>query len=175
MKIRQLIAMDDRQSFTSGNPDLDSFFHRYAGQNQFRHHLGTTYVAVEENGKIAGFVTVSPGEVEVDRLPASLIKKFPGYPLPVLRLARLAVGVEQQARGIGSLLLQFVLELSVRLSTDYGCLGVVVDAKEDAVAFYERFGFIQLDLEEGASRGRPAPTCMFLAIRKIKEAIGKKR
>jgi hypothetical protein len=38
---RPLAPSDDRAIFRSGDADLDRFFHRYAGQNQFRHHLGT--------------------------------------------------------------------------------------------------------------------------------------
>ena len=41
---------DDRTRFRSGDADLDRFFQAYAGQNQFRHHIGTTYVAVEGRG-----------------------------------------------------------------------------------------------------------------------------
>ena len=45
MEIRALRPTDDRSSFQSGDEALDRFFHQYAGQNQFRHHLGITYVA----------------------------------------------------------------------------------------------------------------------------------
>ena len=41
-KVRRLEPNDDRSTSRSGEPDLDRFFLRYAGQNQFRHHLGTT-------------------------------------------------------------------------------------------------------------------------------------
>jgi hypothetical protein len=59
IQIRGLEPGDDRSRFSSGNPDLDRFFHRFAGQNQFRHHIGVTYVAVE-GGDILGFVTIAP-------------------------------------------------------------------------------------------------------------------
>ena len=32
----------------SGDADLDRFFHKFAGQNQFRHYVGVTYVAVAD-------------------------------------------------------------------------------------------------------------------------------
>ena len=51
MEIRRLRAGDDRSRFRSGDPDLDRFFRSYAGQNQFRHHVGVTYVAAE-NGDV---------------------------------------------------------------------------------------------------------------------------
>jgi len=49
--VRRLEPEDDRTNFRSGNVDLDRFFARYAGQNQFRHHIGTTYVAVDDRGE----------------------------------------------------------------------------------------------------------------------------
>lgn len=112
IRIRRLKPRDDRSGFHSGNIDLDRFFQRYAGQNQFRHHIGTTYVAVQENC-ITGFVTVSSGEMVADRLPNTLHGRLPSYPLPILRIARLAVDERHQGQGIGRLLLQAMLELAL--------------------------------------------------------------
>ena len=53
MEIRALRESDDRSAFQSGDPDLDRFLRKYAGQNQFRHHIGATYVAVERD-RVAG-------------------------------------------------------------------------------------------------------------------------
>lgn len=171
MEIRALRDGDDRSAFRSGDLDLDRFFHTFAGQNQFRHHLGVTYVAVDE-GHLLGFATVTPGHVEVDELPAAATKKFPRYPLPVLRLARLGVDQSAQGQGLGAQLLGFVLRLAVKMANDYGCIGVIVDAKPDAVGFYMRYGFVPVDALEGQSDVRPAPTPMFLSVRAIKSAIG---
>jgi hypothetical protein len=62
IEVRLLSAADNRGSFQSGDEQLDLFFHRYAGQNQFRHHIGTTYVAVE-SATILGFATVTVGHL----------------------------------------------------------------------------------------------------------------
>jgi len=107
--VRKLRPEDDRAGFRSGDVDLDRFFHKYAGQNQFRHHIGTTYVAID-GGRILGFV-----------------------------LAR-------------------------QLSKDYGCLGVVVDAKPDAIAFCERYGFVEFPSLSGQLGDRPEPSLMFLEL-----------
>jgi hypothetical protein len=48
LEVRVLQPGDDRSGFVSGDPDLDRFFQKYAGQNQFRYHVGTTYVAVSD-------------------------------------------------------------------------------------------------------------------------------
>ena len=170
MEIRALQEGDDRSQFRSGDPDLDRFFQKFAGQNQFKHYLGVTYVAVETR-RIVGFATVAPGHVEIDGLPAAVRKKLPRYPLPVLRLARLAVDEAVRGQGLGVQLLRFVLELALRMASDYGCVGVAVDAKSDAVDFYKKYGFISVDLAEGHSDARTSPIPMFLATRAIRMAL----
>jgi GNAT superfamily N-acetyltransferase len=170
MEIRALQAGDDRSQFRSGDPDLDRFFHKFAGQNQFKHHLGVTYVAVEA-GRILGFATVAPGHIEIEGLPAAARKRLPRYPLPVLRLARLAVDEVARGKGLGSQLLRFILQLALRMASEFGCVGVAVDAKSDAVDFYRRHGFISVDLVQGQSDARPSPIPMFLAVRSIRMAL----
>jgi len=157
IRVRRLQSDDVRSDFRSGNVDLDRFFQRYAGQNQFRHHIGATYVAVSED-RIAGFATVSSGEIVAENLPKSL---------PVLRLARLAVDQRFQGHGVGRLLLRSTFEVALEMRERAGCVGVVVDAKQEAVAFYTSLGFRPVDLIRGGLGDRPEPTVMFLPIRQI--------
>lgn len=164
VSVRRLRASDDRSKFRCGQVDLDRFFVRYAGQNQFRHHVGTTYVAVDEGNLIVGFATVSASQIEVENLPATKIKHLPNYPLPVLRLARLAIQEQSQGTGVGSILLRAVFALAHQMARDYGCVGVLVDAKPDAVDYYERFGFFELSTLRGELGERPAPAIMFLEL-----------
>jgi GNAT superfamily N-acetyltransferase len=164
IEIRLLLPGDDRSRFTCGVKALDRYFHHYAGQNQFRHRIGANYVALAD-GEIVGFATVSPAQIEGMALPAALERRLPHYPLPVLRLARLATSQAHHRQGTGLLLLRYVLRLAQRMSREFGCIGVVVDAKPDAVSFYERYGFRALDVEEGALR--EAPRAMFLAMGSI--------
>jgi GNAT superfamily N-acetyltransferase len=168
--VRALGRSDDRSSFTCGNLDLDRFFRRFAGQNQFRHHIGTTHVAVECSS-ILGFVTVSPGELTADTLDPEVRKGLPDYPLPILRLSRLAVDTQAQGRGIGKLLLRFSLQLALELRHRFGCVGVVVDAKPDAVAFYRKLGFRPLATLQGTLGERPMPVPMFLSMRAIVASV----
>ncbi len=174
MEIRILQPSDNRSAFSSGDADLDRFLQRYAGQNQFRHHLGSTYVAVDQ-GRILGYATIAPGQLEIDDLPAALRKKLPAYPLPILRLARLAVDEAARGQGLGRELLRFVLQLAIQLAKDYGCTGVLVDAKGEAVPFYERLGFVPLDVLEGQSDARPVPFPMFLSVGEIQAAARRSR
>lgn len=171
-KIRKLIPEDDRSRFRSGNPDLDRFFAQYAGQNQFRYHIGTTYVAVDESEGILGFATVVASEIASEVVPTAKKKRLPRYPLPVLRLARLAVDERAKGQGVGSLLLRAVLLLAQQMASDMGCVGVVVDAKPDAIAFYEKLGFLRLSVASGELGDRPQPTPMFLELGQVLQAAG---
>jgi predicted N-acetyltransferase YhbS len=159
--IRPLQRADDRQTFRSGDEALDLYFHRYAGQNQFRHHIGVSYVAVDGN-RVLGFVTLSPASLDAGDLPSG--RKMPPYPVPVLRLARLAVDQTARALGVGRALLRFVIELAERMAAEVGCVGIVVDAKSGAEGFYRRHGFVPLELLEGSAPQRPEPMPMFLAL-----------
>ena len=167
--IRRLQVNDERSLFRCGNIDLDRFFQRYAGQNQFRHYLGTTYVAVTRE-QITGFVTVSMGELTTDNISKALRKRLPAYPLPVLRIARLAVDQHFQKQGIGKLLLKSMLELALQLRDQAGCTGVVVDARADAENFYSRLGFTALNTLAGELGDRPEPLPMWLPIQVIARA-----
>ena len=169
-EIRPLRAADDRSTFRSGDPDLDGFFARYAGQNQFRHHTGTTYVLVDGD-EILGYATIAGGALEGDALPARGRKALPKYPLPVLRLARLAVAQTGQSRGVGSALLRHVFRLALEMRDAFGCVGIVVDAKAGAVDYYAKVGFSTLDVREGQLEARPGPTAMFLPIDLVAAAV----
>lgn len=170
MEIRVLREHDDRSSFLSGDADLDRFFRQFAGQNQFRHHVGVTYVA-DDGDRILGFATVAAAHVEIEGLPVAARKKLPRYPLPVLRLARLGVDLRAQGQGLGIQLLRFVLQLALGMAGNYGCVGVIVDAKPNAIGFYTKYGFIPVDVVEGRSDARPAPSPMFLSTRAINDAL----
>lgn len=171
IEIRPLEPGDERSRFSCGQDDLDRFFVHYAGQNQFKLRLAVTYVAVVD-ARIVGFATVAASSIERASLPAArLRKRLPAYPLPVLRLARLGVDTRAQGLGIGKALLRHVLGLAVEQRDRLGCVGVVTDAKPDAVAFYHALGFHPLEgVHEGLLQGEPLP--MFIGIDVIAAAMG---
>jgi GNAT superfamily N-acetyltransferase len=175
VEIRALRTDDDRAAFRSGDEALDLFFHRYAGQNQFRHHIGVTYVAVGQSdrrsavaittvseARILGFFTVSPATLDADHVPSK--RRLPPYPVPVLRVARLATDEHARGVGIGGALLRHCIELAEKMRDEVGCVGLLVDAKPGAPGFYERLGFVPVSAVEGNVRTVPAAQLMFLAL-----------
>jgi GNAT superfamily N-acetyltransferase len=171
MEVRPLRDTDDRTAFRSGDADLDRFLAKYAGQNQFRHHIGVTYIALGPE-RIIGYATVAAGTLEAENLPESRRRKLPGYPLPVLRLARLAVDVTEQNRGVGTALPRHVFHLAIEMLERFGCVGIVVDAKPEAVDFCARLGFSPIELVGGRMASRPEPLAMFLPLALVVDAVG---
>ena len=83
--------------------------------------------------------------IRKENLPAKHVSRFPNFPLPVARLARLAVEIRHQRQGIGDLLLADALQRCLRLSVEIGMIGVIVDAKDErARGWYERYEFERL-------------------------------
>jgi predicted N-acetyltransferase YhbS len=148
--IRTLQPADDRGSFSCGEPDYDDFLRRYAGQNQFRHRVGTTLVAVEDE-TVVGYATFAMGELEIDALPERVARGLPNYPMPVIRLVRLAVDAQFHGVGLGTELAAEVLAIAFRVREELGCVAVVVDALVERVGFYEQLGFEPVE----SVKGRP--------------------
>lgn len=140
LRIELLDGHAGRDSFDCGVAALNDFLSRQAGQQQ-RKGFGKTYVALGDGEDvIAGFVTVSVGQVAATELPPDL--KLPRYPVPVLRIGRLAVDKRLQGQGVGHELLAFALHLALDFSGRVGIYAVVVDAKDDrAAGFYRKLGF----------------------------------
>lgn len=143
-----------RAGFHCGEPALDAFLTNLAGQQQ-RRNFGRTCVALAEDGlTVVGFVTVSAGLVATTDMPAGL--KLPRYPLPVMRVGRLAVDGRHRGRGIGKGLLRFALRLAREWSAHVGIYGVAVEAKHVAA----RDSYLQL----GFLAGRDDPLNMILPL-----------
>ena len=163
VEIRTLRPHDDRSRFHCGDEALDLYFHKFAGQHQFRHHIGVTYIAVNDT-EILGFVTVSPATLDADTGSG---KRLPPFPIPVLRIARLGVEHSFQGQGIGKELLKLCLELADQMQKEIGCTGVLVDAKEASVKFYSRLGFKELVTLQGEGAWRPKTTPMYIPLGSI--------
>jgi predicted N-acetyltransferase YhbS len=164
MEVRLLRESDDRTKFRSGHEALDRFFHRYAGQNQFRFHIGTTYVAIDASETIVGFVTLASCSLDLRDLSKKHAKRLPAYPIPALRIARMAVAVDSQRSGIGEQLMRNAFLIARDQARKSGCAFVVVDAKPGSDSYYERWGFEFVDVETGGIDTRPVPIPMFLEL-----------
>lgn len=135
-----------RATFDCGEPALNEYLQRFAVQHAIQ-DISQTFVLVQDQtpGLILGFYTLSTGPVERDDLPLVLNKRLPRYPIPIARLARLAIDRYYQGQHWGHALLLDAFYRCVTVSQQMGTFGVVVDAKhERAKSFYQRYGFVEL-------------------------------
>lgn len=129
-------------SFQSGNPQLDDYLRKYAGQHA-RKHMGRTFVAVTlDETRVLGYYTLAASSVSFEHAPDELIKKLPRYPVPTALLGKLAVDESIQGRGLGEFLLVDALRRVVEVSGQIAVVAVEVHAiNARAKSFYARYGF----------------------------------
>ncbi|MBI2707746.1 MAG: GNAT family N-acetyltransferase [Proteobacteria bacterium] len=139
----ELLSEDhNRLDFDCGEEALNLYIRHFARQDMRRDLARTFVVRQKEDFKVMGYYTLCSGSIDVKELPERLLKKLPKYPLPVARLARLAVDKKQQAQGYGELLLMDALYRTSVARENMGIYGMIIDAKhEKAKQFYQRYGF----------------------------------
>jgi GNAT superfamily N-acetyltransferase len=140
LHIEKLHRTHNVEQFACGQPELDRFLIRHALQAQ-QSNSSQTYVAVGGD-EVVGFYTIVAGEVQHAQAPERVVKGMSRHPIPLLVLARLAVHISAQGRGVGSGLLLDALGRTLQVADVIGVRALAVHAKDDrAVAFYRHFGF----------------------------------
>ena len=145
VRIEPLNPSLNKKDFSCGKRMLDNYLHLQASQDVKR-KLCVVF-AMFEAKTIKGYYTLSNASVPAEMMPESLRKKMPkSYEaLPVTLLGRLAVDAKFKGEGLGGILLVDALKRSYDSSRILGSIGVIVDPLDsEALAFYEKFGFILL-------------------------------
>ncbi|BBL72750.1 GNAT family N-acetyltransferase [Methylogaea oryzae] len=145
-RIEPLARNHIRADFDCGEPELNDYLVKYARQNQ-DHGLARTFVAVLDDAPdvVAGYYALTVGALDKTHLPPAAAKRLPSFPLPIARLARLAVDRRAQGQGLGEDLLMDALHRCLTIADQAGVLAVLVDAKHPtARAFYTRYEFDSL-------------------------------
>ena len=131
----------ERSMFRCGEDALDRYFQKQVTQDS-RRRIANCFVAVEAaTGDVAAYYTMSSAGIPFVDLPSDESKRLPRYPtVPAIRIGRLAVDSRFQGRGLGAAMLADAVTRALR--ADAAAFALLVDAKNDqAVAFYERYGF----------------------------------
>ncbi|KAA6186200.1 GNAT family N-acetyltransferase [Thiohalocapsa marina] len=159
--ITALASGHDRRCFSCGVVALDSYLRERVSQD-IRRRVAACFVALSEDGGIAGYYTLATASVPLIDLPDSLRRKLPRYAsVAAIRLGRLAVDCAFKGNGLGGALLADALHRSI--ASEIAAAVLIVDAKGDpAAAFYRHHDFIQL----GGS-----PLHLFLPLTTAKSAI----
>lgn len=162
--IERIGKSHDYISFQCGIPELDSYIHTYARQNDIT-GIGRTYIArYKETTKVIGYYTIASSSIEGEFLPEKLSRKLPRYPIPCALPGRLAIDKTHHGKKLGEFLLMDALYRLLTISDEIGLFAVIVDAKNNnARGFYMKYGF-QSFLDDNNR--------LVLSIKAIKKAYG---
>ncbi|NIK39357.1 ribosomal protein S18 acetylase RimI-like enzyme [Xanthomonas arboricola] len=133
----------DRNGFSCGESTLDAYLRRQAVQ----HHsdgISTTHVLVDDEvaGNILGYYTLSAAQLLLTALQEQDRKRLPNYPVPAIRMGRLAVSSAAQGKGHGDYLLAHAIARCLSLREQLGVRVLLVDALHTkAAGFYKSYGF----------------------------------
>lgn len=133
-------ARHNRDRFDSGEPILDEYLRRYAGQNR-RRDTAATWVITDPDEIVIAYASVAMTGIDRSSAPPELIKGSPD-PVPAVLLGRLAVDKRYAGLGVGTALAAHVLATAVELNKKAACRAVVVTAlNQKAWTWWQRLGF----------------------------------
>lgn len=128
--VRKLLATDRVDQFDSGQASLNQFLQRYALVNQ-KSNSAQTYVCCC-GGDVVGFYSLAVGGIDPEHVPARVMKGIARHSVPVMLLARLAVDVGHQGKGLGKALLKDALLRTVQAADIAGIRCLLVHAKDES-------------------------------------------
>lgn len=133
----------DRDDFACGEPTLDAYLRQRAAQHH-RDGISTTHVLIDdaEPARVLGYYSLSAAQLLLSDLQEPDRTRLPGYPVPAIRMGRLAVSSREQGKGHGEYLLAHAVARCLGLREQLGVRVLLVDAlHEKAASFYRVYGF----------------------------------
>ena len=133
--------------FDCGKPALTDWLLHHARQAQGS-GSARTFVACDQD-RVAAYYSLTVGQIDTLEAPERIRRGMGQYPIPLVILARLAVDLDYQKRGLGFSLLQDAITRTVAIADQAGIRALLthpLDAEADA--FYRRFGFEPTPLQE---------------------------
>ena len=135
------------ETFDCGKPALNVWLQRHARQAQGS-GSAKTFVACAD-GRVAGYFSLTVGQVDTLDAPERMRKGMGQYPIPVVILARLAVDRRDQGRGMGVGLLKDAIRRTLLIADQAGIRALLTHPIDEAAGrFYQRFGFEASPLRE---------------------------
>jgi len=137
---KPLSASHRLEAFDCGKPALTDWLQRHARQAQSSGSARTFVVCDAE--RVAGYFSLTVGQIDTLEATERLRRGMGQYPIPLVILARLAIDLDHQRKGLGCSLLQDAISRTLAIAEQAGIRTLLthpIDA--EAEAFYRRFGF----------------------------------
>ncbi|GGF63516.1 N-acetyltransferase [Alteromonas lipolytica] len=156
-------AKHDRNRFNCGVTALNNYLKVMASQ-QVKKDNTRTFVLEDDTDTsyIIGFYTLTMTPIDLKALPEKLQKKHQSSTSGGL-IARLAIDERYKGKGFGEWLLVDALRKLLAASDSVAFPVVIVDAKDGAIQFYERYGFQVF---------KDAENKLFITIADVRASLG---
>ncbi len=147
--IEIISAMHEVSNFKSYEPELVDFLVEDALDNQ-KKQISITYLwFLKSTKELIAYVTVLADAISLQGEMKECFKQkgIPYKSLPALKIGRLCVSDRYLGKGIGTLMIEFVLVLAQKIGKEVGLRFITTDAKrnkdssKDSIHFYKKFGF----------------------------------
>lgn len=107
-----------------------------------KHGTAVTYVSRTDDGKTAGFYTLSAYSVNRDDVAGGWLRRNTPSRIPAILIGMLGVAEDCQGEGLGWMLLQDAIARAHHIGEQLGSRALIVDPYDDhARSFYGHFGF----------------------------------
>lgn len=137
-------ADHDVSKFDCGKGPLTEFLRKHALANQSG-GSAKTFVTTDPSGRVLGYYSLTASAVLHEEAPERVKKGQPMHPIPAILMARFAIDLTAQEKGLGRRLFRDALLRSLGVTEELGVRAFVVDAKdEDAANFYQKFDMMFL-------------------------------
>ena len=138
-----LTKAHDVSAFDCGKLALDDFLKKYALQNQ---SSGSTRTYVATRGqRVVGYYSLTPSSIQYDEATERSVKGLARHPVPAILMARYAVTLEEQGKGLGTGLFKDALLRAYNAHEAIGGRIFLVHAKDEEAALrYEKWDMERL-------------------------------
>lgn len=161
LRIEKLRRDHRVDGFDCGEEALNRFLDRFAFQAQ-QAGAAQTYLALDGD-EVVGFYSLAVGSVAHRDAPERLAKGLARHPIPVMLLARLAIGKDHQGKGLGAGLLRDAELRTLQAGDIAGIRALTTYAKDDAARrFYEHLEFMASPTD---------PLHLFILLKDLKGAL----
>jgi GNAT superfamily N-acetyltransferase len=137
-----LDASHNTHDFDCGVESLNRWLEKHAAQAGTAGSARTFVVHDNEQDRVVGFHALTAASVTHAEATPRAARGMPRHPIPATLLARLAVDMTVQGRGVGAWLLRDAMLRALNAAESVGIRALLVHAiDEQARAFYTRHGF----------------------------------
>ncbi|MDX9899984.1 MAG: GNAT family N-acetyltransferase [Aliarcobacter sp.] len=126
----------------------------YLSSMAYKHTIDGCFITylleeIKENNTIVlGYISFSNTVIESDCEEAKEllnVSKSMKYPIPTLKITRLAISDDFQRKNLGKILIAFAEIKAFIQQESTGCKAIVVDSKNIAIDFYRNANFIEIE------------------------------